>query len=134
MRQGRIRHHSGNRRGGGLLVVAMVALLVTSALGAVLVRAALQISLQRDRNRQQIQARWLSEAGCARGLYRHAANPQYQGELWTVSVPEAGGQAEVQITIDASTGEVQASAQLISERRDPVRAVQRLKLTMPSKS
>jgi len=111
----------------------MVALFVTSALGAALVRAALQISLQRDRNRQQVQAEWLSEAGCVRGLHRHAANPQYRGETWSVSVPDAGGQAEVQITIDATTDQVQASAQILSERRDPVRAVLRLNLTTSAK-
>ena len=89
-----------NRRGGALLI-AILALAVASMIGATLLQMAFTQRRQLQHERLRTQAGWLAEAGLQRALQRAAADPQYQGETWTVDVPDRNRvqQAEVQITI-----------------------------------
>jgi len=73
-----------HRRRGALLIFAMIALLVSSMLGASLLNSSVTAVRQLEREHRQLQATWLADAGCQRALYRLRTEPDYRSEEWTV--------------------------------------------------
>lgn len=75
-------------RRGSTLVFAMIALLVTSLVGASLLRGSF-LSMQQVRREQwHVQSNWLAEAGCRRAIHRLGTDAGYRGENWKVSAAE----------------------------------------------
>lgn len=94
-------------RHGTILVFAMIALLVTTMIGASLVRTAVASMRQIQREQQQIQAGWLAEAGCQRALAKSVGDQKYVGETWDVPAEQlqAPTGAAVRITVEAASAE-----------------------------
>ncbi len=94
------------RRRGGALLIAILALAVASMIGAVLLQMAFTQRRQLQHERLRTQAGWIAEAGLQRALQKTATDPQYRGETWMVDVPGRNStqQAEVQITVGDDAG------------------------------
>lgn len=97
-----MRHHSAatsHRRGGYVLVIALVAISVCSTLVAGLLRTMLleRQSVQRTERRLQLDALW--RAGWSRGSAALAANEQYTGETWKVAAEQLDGRSAAEVVI-----------------------------------
>lgn len=92
-------------RRGTMLVFAMIALLVTTMIGASLMRTAVTSMRQIQREQQQVQAHWLAEAGCQRALAKLQSDKQYSGEIWDVPADQllSAAGATVSITVQGET-------------------------------
>lgn len=130
-------------RHGTILVFAMIALLVTTMIGASLMRTAVASMRQIQREQQQIQAGWLAEAGCQRALARSVGDQKYVGETWDVPAEQlqAPTGAAVRITIEAGSDEntartVTAIAEFPKGSAQAVRVTKRLTtpVATPTKS
>lgn len=89
-------------RRGALLVFAMIALLVTSMIGAALLRTSM-MSLQQIRREQlHLQAGLLAEAGCQRALFKLQSDAGYTSEVWKVPAEELAAISAATITITVS--------------------------------
>lgn len=105
-------------RHGSVLVVAMVALLLTSLiLGSLLRMASLQHRQLRS-EQDLLQADWLAESALDRAAARLASEPSYSGETWNIPAREIGGRSAGRVTIS-----VKQSADQPTERSVLVSAV-----------
>lgn len=88
-------------RRGGVLVVAVVCLVVSSMILASLTQIAVLSHRQQRAEAARMQTAWLAESGLERAADRLAADRNYSGELWTIPAAELGGQHDgrVEITI-----------------------------------
>lgn len=90
------------RRRGALLVFAMIALLVTSMIGAALLRNSM-MSLQQIRREQlHLQAGLLAEAGCQRAVFKLQSDAGYTSEVWKVPAEELAANSTATITVTIS--------------------------------
>lgn len=78
-------------RSGAFLIIAMICLLLTSALlGRLLQTASIerrQVRLEAD----VLQAEWLAESALDRAAAKLSADDSYKGETWTLTAKELGG-------------------------------------------
>src|SRR5487761_1135988 len=96
-----------SRRRGAVLIMALVCLVLVTALGGALLRwAAMEHKFLRSRD-QQSQARWLAEAGVERAAARMAGDARYTGEVWKVAAGElpAGETARVRLQVTVIEGQ-----------------------------
>ena len=96
---------AGSARGGTILVIALICLLLVTVLTASLTRTALLQREQVFRDEFQLQAEWLAEAGIDRAVVRSGAEPEYTGEEWRPAVDEGGiplGQVRIGVVRDDS--------------------------------
>jgi len=91
-------------RRGAIMVFAIIALLVTTMIGASLLRTAIASTRQIQREQQQIQATWLADAGCQRALAMSRKDPKYVGESWDVSPEQLQSPSGAMVTISIETG------------------------------
>lgn len=124
-------------RRGTMLVFAMIALLVTTMIGASLMRTTVVSMRQIQREQQQVQAHWLAEAGCQRALAKIHSDKQYVGETWDVPAEQlqSSAGATVRITIDGEIAEstartVIAIAEYPKASAQPVRVTKRLTISV----
>lgn len=90
------------QRGGTVLVVVLVCLLVTSLLVLGLVRLAILRVRQTRMHEYQTQADLLTAAGLQRATARLQQDPAYTGETWHVDLSESPAEAcaaRVEITV-----------------------------------
>jgi hypothetical protein len=111
------------------MIIVIVLFAITMGLFGLWAKSAV-IEKQRMTSRgYRVQAERLAEAGLARAVARRAADPQYQGEIWSITAAELGGRngGEVRIrfepTDNAATQRVEAVAEF------PAGAVRQIKFT-----
>ncbi|MBW3539489.1 MAG: hypothetical protein KY476_04395 [Planctomycetes bacterium] len=90
------------RRSGITVLVAMLAVMLTTSVGLSLARMALARHRQVRGEQLRLQAEWLAEAALERAAARHAVDENYTGETWDVAWPELrrGRTGRVMIEID----------------------------------
>lgn len=89
------------RRKGLALMPALVCLVVVTLIVGVLLRQGAHQRKAVRKEERQAQADWLMESGLARGISQLSAEPDYQGETWSLprgTLPE--GPAEVRISVE----------------------------------
>lgn len=104
-------HHS---RRGAALVVALIALMIASMLGGVLVRRALDTNRRAALLAREAQVEALWQSGLDRTRARLAADPSYKGETWTIPATSLGGRSSGRVTIrvePAASGPFHATIQ-----------------------
>ncbi|HEY4261563.1 MAG TPA: hypothetical protein VGM98_15445 [Schlesneria sp.] len=96
-----------SQRRGSALVFALIALLVSSLIGASLLRGSFLSMQQVKREQLHLQANWLAESGCRRAISRLQADPAYVGEEWVVPAEQLKSphSATVTIAVSEATGE-----------------------------
>jgi type II secretory pathway component PulK len=95
-------HSPRSQRRGSALVFAMIALLVSSLIGASLLRGSFLSMQQVKREQLHLQANWLAESGCRRAISRLQADPAYTGEEWIVPAEQLKSQYSAMVTIAVS--------------------------------
>lgn len=101
------------RRQGTALIIAMICLLLASALTVSLVQVAVLQREQVLRDEWQLQAEWLAESALDRAAARLVVEPEYAGESWRPQLPgeaEPLGRVEIAVERPTETGRVQVTA------------------------
>jgi type II secretory pathway component PulK len=109
----RVSPHPNNRRGAAL-VAALVAVMIVSTLGGVLVRRALEANRRASLAAREAQADALWRSGLDRARARLSSDPAYRGETWAIPAKSLGGRGAGRVTIrvePAGTGEARATIQ-----------------------
>ena len=112
-----------------MLVAIIVVLSISLTLFGIWARAALRERTRLASQQFQLQAARLAEAGVHRAIERRAADPQYQGETWSVPADQLDKThtAEVRIRVEpngsANTTRIEATAEF------PAGAVRRAQIT-----
>ncbi len=127
----------GGPRAGLFMIVAMICLLLTSALLGTLLKMAVLGRQQAELDAYGLQADWLAESALDRALAKLAEQPGYQGETWTIPTEELDGLHRGQVAISlkpaASNGrEVEVIARFPAEGSQTVKRTKRLRVAMPS--
>ncbi len=94
-------------RNGSILIVAMIALGVVSALAIAMLRSSHLQSRQARQELHRAQAECLLDAGLDRAVYELHRHPEYKGETWDLSgeqiVGRHAGQVTIRVASDASS-------------------------------
>lgn len=90
------------RQRGTALIVALVCLVIVTALVGNMLVAAMRASRQMRVERDRRQCELLLEAGLDRVAAAVAADESYAGNVWDVSAEEIGGSGAGQVTIQVS--------------------------------
>ena len=97
-----LRYALSPARRGAVIILAMVCLIIVSAVGSSLVKSALLQRRQVIRDQQRHQAEWLAQAGLERAAAILQSNPEYTGDGWTVPLEsQAGKPGHVAIRVEA---------------------------------
>jgi Tfp pilus assembly protein PilX len=119
----RIRHASiapswGHPRRAMITFVVLVCLVIITLIAAGLLRTVhSQRALIRGEARG-LQADWLAESALERASARLAADHDYQGETWSISAEDLGGEAPGLVTIEVETSAENPTRRLVSVRAD----------------
>jgi hypothetical protein len=114
------------RRRGFILIIMIVLFAICATLFTLWARSAVHEQARLVGEGRRLQAERLAEAGIARAVARRAADPQYDGETWSISAADLDDlrAAEVQIHVtsadDATCVEATAIHPLETERRAQV--------------
>lgn len=106
------------RRRGIITVAALVCLIIV----AMICGALLKIDTSERRvvrmEERRLQAEWLVEAGLQRAGARLASNDHYQGETWTCSAEDLGGNDPGLVTIAVETPKDQPARRAVHVRAE----------------
>lgn len=86
-------------RRGAIAIIAMIAILLASAVGAAVLKTSLADRQVVQSQQDRLQADWLAESGLARADARLASDPEYRGETWTIPAGELGDLARGSVVI-----------------------------------
>lgn len=121
--------HGASRPAGTLLVAALVCLLAVMLLGSVLVRTVTQRHRQLRWDEWQLQCLYLLESAVSRAAARSGTEPDYRGEIWTVSLDDHGTVRAGVVTIRVEPVAGQSQRRLLHLEAhwpdDPVDRIQR---------
>lgn len=123
-------------RTGAFMIVAMVCLVLASALLGTLLKMA---SLGRSQTKIEaagLQAEWLAESGIERAASKLANDPDYQGERWNVSAEEFGGHYAGRVVIEIAPAEsgrkaIRVTAQYPADQTPSARRSKRVVISLP---
>lgn len=107
-------HGRSMARRGSIVVVAMVALVVVTALAAgLLQRASLH---RRDVQRRDwvVQSEWLAQSALSRGAAKGVADPAYREEVWEIPAEKFGGIRGGRATITVGADPDDAARRLVT--------------------
>jgi type II secretory pathway pseudopilin PulG len=92
------------RRAGAFLLVAIVCLIVLTAVMGLLLKTSLQRQKQQRSFEHQVQVRWLAESELDRAAARLRADPEFSEETRQIAAEEISGAhaAEVSISVNKS--------------------------------
>lgn len=115
-RRTKVRQRASRR--GAVLIVALCAIAIASALLVVWARATV-----RDHQRQRaefrgIQTDWLVESGVDRAAFRLSQQPEYEGEEWRIAADQLDGAHEALITIRVEPSDEEPTQRQITVRAD----------------
>lgn len=118
-----------NRR-GAFLLMAMVCLVLTSALLGTLLKMAVFSRKAAQTEVAALQAEWLAESALDRAAVKLLGDANYQGETWDIPQEELGGKEAGQVIIAVKPGEASHLRTVEAIARFPVgepRGVKRTK-------
>ena len=90
-------------RRGAVVLFALMALLLTSVIGASLLKTALAQRRFALREQTRLQSIWLAESGVERAVAGLSRDPAYTGETWSVSATDIGGNKDAEVKIQVET-------------------------------
>ena len=98
-------------RPGFVLVAIVVTIALAMGLFGLWAKAAIAQHRWLDGEALRMQAERLAESGVARAIDRHAADPDYSGETWSIPAEELHGRgpAEVRIRVQTTGDEYRVS-------------------------
>jgi hypothetical protein len=112
------------RRGGIVLIAALVCIAVALMLAAVLAQATLMHHRHADLAACEQQSFWLAESGVQRALHTLHASPDYTGETWDVPAELLGSKSAGVVIIQVTkTSEPQAGWQIRVESHYPTQTI-----------
>jgi type II secretory pathway pseudopilin PulG len=112
------------RRGGMLLVAALVCIAVAIMLAAVLAKATLLQHRQADLASCEQQSFWLAESAVQRAIHNVHISPDYAGETWDVPAEMLGSNSAGVVIIQVTkTSEPQAGWQVHVESHYPATTI-----------
>jgi type II secretory pathway component PulK len=120
--------HRSPRRGSAL-VFAMIALLVSSLIGASLLRGSFLSMQQVKREQLHLQANWLAESGCRRAISRLQADPAYTGEEWAVPAEQLRSPYSAMVTIAVSNESPESDQTITAIASYPQQATTQFRIT-----
>jgi hypothetical protein len=101
---------------GSALIIALICLVLASALTVSLVQIVILQRGQVERDEWQLQAEWLAESGVDRAAAQLAADATYDGEEWLPQPPGAPAPlGRVKIAIDRSTGADESRVTVVAD-------------------
>lgn len=119
-RRSRLQSH----RRGAVLIVLLAVFAVTIGLAGVWTRRIVSEHRRLHRVGQQVQARWIAEAGVRRAVARLAADPQFDGEEWGIAADELGQNYSAAVILrvepsDGAPGNFRITAEARCPKQDP---------------
>lgn len=137
-RRRRSRGPVASSRRGTAMIVAIVALVLTTAICFSLVRITLAAAAQAERQQWRRQSVWLAESALAEVAARLPSDAGFAGDIWDLRVPDAAGdlegRVEVKVTSSADSPQqrvVTATAEFPRHPTDRVRISRTLTLRLP---
>ncbi len=118
-----------SQRRGSALVFAMIALLVSSLIGAALLRGSFLSMQQVKREQLHLQANWLAESGCRRAIRRLQADPAYTGEAWVVPAEQLKSPYSAMVTIAVSEESGESDQTITAVATYPQQATTQFRIT-----
>jgi len=112
------RGRSQPHRRGAIVIVAIVALCVASALLATMLLRAASERRRMEVEAWETQAEWLAESALQRAAARLAADSGYQGETWAVSAEALGASHAAVVAIEIAGDEEEAGRKTVRVRAD----------------
>ncbi len=113
-----VRGRQSTRRRGAVLIVAIVCVIVGSAVFlSILKMTAVGRNVLQSESRR-IQAAWLAESGLQRAAARLAADADYAGETWNVSAAQLSSTDPAKVRIDVEPVAEHAHRRLVRVRAD----------------
>ena len=101
-------------RRGALALIAMIALLLVSVIGASLLQSAVAMRRQTEREQWRLQAAWLAESALDRAAAKLRASPEYSGETWTLTAEDLGGLDGAVVTIKVNAAADRLERRIVS--------------------
>lgn len=103
-RQNSVSRSARANRRGAVLIFALVALMVISAIAAATLKTVIAQHRQAHREQRRLQSVWLAEAGLERAAARLAQDAGYKGETWEIpaDVLEADKPGRVIIQVESA--------------------------------
>lgn len=86
-------------RRGAVMLLVIVMLFVATLLMGTIVEGVLRGRRQLRQEQRRLQAHWLADAGLQRARHKLRTTPDYGGDTWRVSGPDASGEAEIVTTV-----------------------------------
>ena len=121
------------RRGGSILIVALVALvIVVTMIGALLVgtlRERRQLRVERDRRQTEL----LLQAGLDRALQKLSTAADYRGETWDLPAEAGLGSEAARVTIEVKDNQLHVLAEYPPERETSIRRSRTIRLPRTSR-
>lgn len=108
-----LRHAVGLDRNGAFLVVALICLVLSTALVGSVLSMAQRQQRQMLHYQRQLQAEWLAESGLERAAFRLRTDSLYPGEVWSISSAELGGGEPGSVSIQVQPVPDQANGRLV---------------------
>jgi Tfp pilus assembly protein PilX len=126
------------QRRGTAIIIAIVALVLVSAICFSLVRITLSAVEQADRQQWRRQSLWLAESALAQAAEQFRSAADFSGDSWDVSLPDSSGELQGRIewnVTPAGTNErervITATAEFPRHPTDRVRISRTLTLNLP---
>ena len=111
------------------MIVAMICLLLTTALLGTLLKMAVFGRQQAKLEVAGLQADWLAESALDRAAAKLASDPGYEGETWKISAQESGGSQAGEVAISLKPGATEGSRLVEVVARYPLEGPQSVKRT-----
>lgn len=103
--RGRVRTtQRSSRRRGAVMVVAVICLMLVTALLASALKSVTTGRKQVRQEQMRLQAVWLAEAGLERAAAQVAANADYAGETWKIAAADLDGIHTGRVVITVQPG------------------------------
>lgn len=101
------------QRRGAVLLVAMVVIIVAAAVFLSILQLSVAERRRVETEAWQVQATWLAESGLERAAAQLAADPEYQGETWSLSADLFDGRNGAVVRIEVETVQEQQQRRLV---------------------
>ena len=100
-------------RRGSVVIIAMIALLLASAISLALVKSSLAERSIVIQSQHRLQTQWLSEAGIERAVEQYRRDPKYNSEIWDVPKTLLGEGESCLIAIKIHAASLSTDSELV---------------------
>lgn len=112
-----------------VLIVLIVLFAISMTLFGLWAQSAVREHQRLALEAYRMQAMRLAESGVSRAVARLAADPQYDGERWTVSAADLGGRHAAEVTIRVTSASEASRRHVEAIARYPVDSDRRAQVT-----